>query len=177
MQSLINSTDDVGTPGTPPGGTSAAGLRITEIMYDPASPEADWEWVEIYNNTGALIDFSATNYVLDDDDDGHMANANISSGSIAQGATAVLFNAVDNTLAEIQAAWGATVNFIPVTQWTDLANGGDLVAIWPSLAAYNAAANPGTDEPAPQHRWHQRGRSVRRRRCSRLAQQRRRLDH
>ena len=147
MQSLLNSTDDVGTPGTPPGGTSAAGLRITEIMYDPASPEADWEWVEIYNNTGALIDFSATNYVLDDDDDGHMANANISSGSIAQGATAVLFNAADNTLADIQAAWGATVNFIPVTQWTDLANGGDLVAIWPSLAAYNAAANPGTTSP------------------------------
>jgi hypothetical protein len=147
MQGLLNSVDDVGTPGTPPGGTAPAGLRITEIMYDPASSEPTWEWVEIYNNTGALIDFGATNYVLDDDDDGHLAAANISSGSIAQGATAVLFNAVDNTLAEIQAAWGAEVNFIPVTQWTDFANGGDLVAIWPSLAAYNAAANPGTMTP------------------------------
>jgi hypothetical protein len=147
MQGLLNSIDDVGTPGMPPGGTAAAGLRITEIMYDPASTEPVWEWVEIYNNTGALIDFGATNYVLDDDDDGHLATANISSGSIAQGGTAVLFNAADNTLAEVQAAWGASVNFIPVTQWTDFANGGDLVAIWPSLAAYNAAALPGTTSP------------------------------
>jgi hypothetical protein len=147
MQGLLNSTDDVGTPGMPPSGTAAAGLRITEIMYDPASPEPAWEWVEIYNNSGALIDFAATNYVLDDDDDAHLMAANISSGSIANGATAVLFNAADNTLAEMQAAWGATVNFIPVTQWTNFANDDDLVAIWPSLAAYNAAANPGTMSP------------------------------
>jgi hypothetical protein len=149
IQGFLNSIDDVGTPGTPPGGTSPAGLRITEIMYDPASPETPpaWEWVEIYNNTGALIDFSATNYVLDDDDDGHLPAANITSGSVAQGATAVLVNTEDNTLAEIRAAWGAEVNFIPVSQWTDFANGGDLVAIWPSLAAYNAAALPGTTSP------------------------------
>jgi hypothetical protein len=147
MQGLLNSTDDVGTPGMPPAGTAAPGLRITEIMYNPASPDEAWEWVEIYNNTGTLIDFSATNYVIDDDDDAHLSAANISSGSIAQGATAVLFNAVDNTLFEMQAAWGATVNFIPVTQWTEFANGGDLVAIWPSLAAYTAAANLGTENP------------------------------
>jgi hypothetical protein len=147
IQGVLNSTDDVGTPGMPPGGTAATGLRITEIMYDPASPEPTWEWVEIFNNTGALIDFSTTNYVFDDDDDGHLAAANISSGSIAQGSTAVLFNAADNTLVDMQSAWGATINFIPVTQWTDFANGGDLVAIWPSLAAYNAAANPGTTSP------------------------------
>jgi hypothetical protein len=147
MQGLLNSVDDVGTPGTPPAGTAGPGLRITEIMYAPASPEPIWEWVEIFNNTGALLDFSATNYVLDDDDDGHLMAANISSGSIAQGATGVLFNAADNTLAEMQTAWGAEVNFIPVSQWTDFANGGDLVAIWPSLAAYNAAALPGTTSP------------------------------
>jgi hypothetical protein len=124
-----------------------AGLQITEIMYDPASPEPMWEWVEIYNNSGGLIDFSATSHVFDDDDDGHLAAANITSGSVAHGATAVLFNAAANTLATMQAAWGNTINFIPVTQWTDLANGGDLVAIWPSVAAYNAAALPGTTSP------------------------------
>jgi hypothetical protein len=147
IQGVLNSTADVGTPGIPPAGSPGAGLRITEIMYDPASPEPTWEWVEIHNTSGGLIDFSATNYVLDDDDDGHLAAANITTGSIAQGTAAVLFNAATNTLANMQAAWGHAINFIPVSQWTDLANGGDLVAIWPSLATYNAAALPGTTSP------------------------------
>ena len=50
----INNMADRGTPGTVPGGGAASGLVISEIMYDPASPEPDWEWVEIFNNTGAL---------------------------------------------------------------------------------------------------------------------------
>jgi hypothetical protein len=147
IEGLLNSTADLGTPGIPPGGTAGSGLRITEIMYDPASPEPAWEWVEVHNNTGAAIDFGANNAVFDDDDDAHLTAANITSGSIAQGATAVLFNAADSTLADMQAAWGEAVNYIPVSDWTDLANGGDLVAIWPSLDAYNAAALPGTTSP------------------------------
>jgi hypothetical protein len=103
--------------------------------------------VEIHNNTGALIDFSLNNYVFDDDDDAHLAEPNITSGSIAQGATAVLFNADANSLVDMHLAWGEAVNFIPVSNWTDLANGGDLAALWPSLAEYNAAALPGTTSP------------------------------
>ncbi len=38
----------------------------------------------------------------------------------------------------MQAAWGAGINFIAVNPWTDLANGGDTVAIWSSLADYQA---------------------------------------
>jgi hypothetical protein len=147
IQDQLNSTADMGTPGTPPSGPAAPGLRITEIMYDPASPEPGWEWVEVLNNSGALIDFSANNYVFDDDDDGHLTEPNITSGSIAPGATAVLFNAETSTLADMRSAWGETVNFVPVTNWTDLANGGDLVALWPSLEDYNAAALPGTTTP------------------------------
>jgi hypothetical protein len=107
-------------------------------MYDPASSEPAWEWVEIYNNTGSTIDFGATHYVFDDDDDASLATANVTSGTIAQGATGVLFNASGsgNTLANMQAAWGQGINFIPVTTWTDLTNAGDTVAIWSSLAAY-----------------------------------------
>jgi hypothetical protein len=147
IEGQLNSTADLGTPGTAPGGAAGLGLRITEIMYDPASPEPAWEWVEVHNNTGALIDFAATNYVFDDDDDDHLTDPNITSGSIAQGATAVLFNAEANTVPDVHLAWGDEVNFIPVSNWTDLANGGDLVAIWPGLTEYAAAALPGTESP------------------------------
>src|SRR5262249_17318757 len=37
----INDVADRANPGIVPGGTPTA-LRITEIMYDPASPESDW---------------------------------------------------------------------------------------------------------------------------------------
>lgn len=47
-------------------------------------------------------------------------------------------SASGSTLENMKAAWGAGVNFIPVTTWTDLTNGGDTIAIWSSLAAYQA---------------------------------------
>jgi hypothetical protein len=136
----INNTADRGTPGTVPGGGAASGLVISEIMYDPASPEPGWEWVEVVNNTGSTIDFGATHYVFDDDDDGSLVTANINSGTIAQGAVGVLYNASANgsTLADMQVAWGAGVNFIPVTAWTELTNSGDTLAIWSSLGAYQS---------------------------------------
>lgn len=136
----LNDVADRGTPGSVPGGGAAAGLFITEVMYDPASPEPAWEWVELFNNTGASIDFGTTQYVFDDDDDASLGAANIQSGTIDQGATGVLFNASasGSTLANMKAAWGESINFIPVTSWTDLSNTGDTFAIWPSLAAYQA---------------------------------------
>ena len=132
----INDVADRGTPGTVPGGGAAAGLLITEVMYDPASAEPDWEWVELFNNTGSPINFGATPYVFDDDDDGSLLATNIESGSIAAGATGVLFNAAENTLANMTEAWGSGINFIPVTTWTDLTNAGDTIAVWSSFTAY-----------------------------------------
>ncbi len=136
----LNNIADRGTPGAVPSGNAAPGLLITEIMYDPASAEPAWEWVELYNNTGSLIDFSATKYVFDDDDDPSLTAANITSGMIAQGETGVLFNAgaSGTTLTNMQAAWGSDINFIPVSNWTDMTNGGDTIAIWSSLASYQA---------------------------------------
>jgi hypothetical protein len=135
-----NNADDRGSPGMiPAGGTPAAGLLITEIMYNPASPEnnSEWEWVEIYNNTGSTIDFGATPYVLDDNDNGAHGQANIFSGSVADDSVAVLYNADQISQQDIIDAWdpgGANgTNFVGVsgTNWTGgFANGGDTVALW-----------------------------------------------
>jgi hypothetical protein len=127
-----------------PGGAALPGLRITEIMYDPASPESDWEWVEIFNNTGATINFAAQKHVLHDDDGADFAVANIDEGTLAQGAVGVLFNASANSLANLQAAWGAGINFIPVDSWGNgFSNEGDTIAIWSSIENYNLD-KPGT---------------------------------
>jgi Lamin Tail Domain len=134
----INSTADRANPGVVPGGVAPAGLRITEIMYDPDSPESDWEWVEVLNNTPASIDFSQQPHVLHDDDGADFTAANITTGMLPQGGVGVLFNASAVSLADMQTAWGSSINFIPVSRWGNgFANGGDTIAIWSSLADYN----------------------------------------
>ena len=151
---LKNNTSDFASPGLVPAApTTATGLLITEIMNDPASNEDDWEWVEIYNATGSTIDFSSTPYVIDDGNNNDVTAANINSGSIAAGTAAVLFNAEDNNITDLQAAWGASINFIPVDEWgqmglnngqnssaTDEITDGynDQVTIWDNFTTYEA---------------------------------------
>ena len=144
----INSLADAATPGIlAGGGTAPNALLITEIMYNPRSTfsggnEAPFEWIEVYNNTGSGIDFGATPYVIDDDDAPLLTEANITSGSIPNEGIAVLFNSAALSVADMETAWeenvGLDINFIPVTDMSALANGGDLVAIWDSLANYEA---------------------------------------
>ncbi|MGD9633517.1 MAG: lamin tail domain-containing protein [Pirellulales bacterium] len=130
--------EDRGNPGLVPGGSTPTGLLITEVMAAPDSPEPAWEWVEVLNNTGTTINFSAQNYVLHDDDGADFSNANITSGVLPQGGVGVLFNAAANSLANMQAAWGSGINFIPVSAWGNgLANGGDTIALWDSIDDYD----------------------------------------
>ena len=134
----INSTADRANPGVVPGGVAPAGLRITEIMYDPDSPESDWEWVEVLNNTGSPINFSQQRHVLHDDDGADFTEANIASGALPQGGVGVLFNASAVSLSSLQTAWGSSINFIPVSSWGNgFANAGDTIAIWSSIEDYN----------------------------------------
>ena len=138
----INATSDAGSPGVVPAGPAASGLLISEIMYNPRSADASWEWVEIYNNTGATIDFN-NNYVFHDTTTtADLTAPNIGPGTVANGQAAVLYNADALTMQNMIDAWdpgGALgVNFIGVTSFPALGNGGDTVAIWPSLAAYES---------------------------------------
>ncbi len=138
---IINSTSDIGNPGIAPAGTAPANapdLMITEILYDSgASPERPWEWIEIYNTTDATINLAG--YVVDDINNTAHESANIASGMIAAGETAVLFNADETLQDDFETAWGDTLNLIPVTNWGAMAlnNGSDTVGLWNSFASYS----------------------------------------
>ncbi|MCB1864211.1 MAG: ExeM/NucH family extracellular endonuclease [Chromatiales bacterium] len=126
-----NSGTDIGSPGLSP-----PKLIVTEIMYNPASAEDNWEWIEIYNAGGSTADLAG--YVVDDNNGVAHLGANIASGSVAAGESAVLYNADDVSAANFQAAWG-TVNLIAVTNWSamSLNNAGDTIGIWNSFASYS----------------------------------------
>ena len=140
----INSIADTGNPGVLPSGLQNAGVPITEIMFNPLSPavttpdyaEADFEWVEILNNTANPINFAATNYVFDDTV-GELDNPNITEGILAVGEAGVLFNSDRITAADMETMWGGDINFIPVSDWPSLNNDGDTIALWDSMAAYD----------------------------------------
>lgn len=141
---------DIGSPGIIPSGEAPVGLHITEVMYNPSPlSESSWEWIEIYNNTGLDIDFSnpATRYVVDDNAGTALSAANITSGFIPQGGVAVLFNGIDLTVPQIEAAWDPTgtrnINFIPISGTSypfagGISNVSETIGIWPSLSSYQA---------------------------------------
>lgn len=156
---------DIATPGTVPtsAGTIPTKIVISEIMYNPASDDTAWEWIEVYNNTGATIDFGATPYYLDDDEGNRIGQdtpnsitsaPNINSGSIPQGGVGVLFNDEELDVAQMQATWGAGINFIPVNKFNEgstgvFANGGDMVALWANKVNYELDQPAGTGTVTP----------------------------
>ncbi|HMB89550.1 MAG TPA: lamin tail domain-containing protein, partial [Rhodothermales bacterium] len=80
-------TADCGGSSTPPM------LVISEIMYNPASAEDNWEWIEVYNSGTTPVDLSG--FVVDDINSVAHSAANIASGTIAAGETGILYNADD----------------------------------------------------------------------------------
>lgn len=140
----LNSTNDTANPGKVPSGSAAAGLLISEIMYDPNSAAVGsverWEWVEIFNNTGSTLNFGTTPHYLHDDDGNDLAAPNVTSGVVPNGMAAVLFNDL-LTPQQMMSAWdpGGALGtiFIPVSSFPALANGGDAVALWDSKVDYD----------------------------------------
>lgn len=133
----INDTRDIGSPGAFTGFTDGGtGLAITEIMYNPASDEPAWEWLELFNGTETAIDFMDTPYYVDDLAGEDLSDANLTSGSIAPGGLAILHPA-GTSLDDLTAAWGSQ-NFIEVSSWPSLNNGGDMIALWSDADEYAA---------------------------------------
>lgn len=132
VSEVITIVDDEPAP-------TSADLVITEIMYNPQSPEgsSEWEWIEIYNITASPIDI--TGYFLDDESTSgsQLTTGNIGAGSVPANGSAILFNADQISAADFEAAWGGGATLIPVTSWSALNNGGDSIAIWDSFAKYD----------------------------------------
>ncbi|TWT98122.1 hypothetical protein Pla108_22790 [Botrimarina colliarenosi] len=134
---------DYGSPGiVAPGTPIAAGLLVTEVMYNSAASTGasnEWEWIEVYN-TGPAIDFAASRHWLDDDDGVSLAEPNLTAGKIGSGGVGVLFNESAVSLADLRTAWdrpgAAPINWIAVEEWPALANGGDLIGLWNNAIDY-----------------------------------------
>lgn len=118
------------------GGSGVGVLVVSEIMYNPASAEDDNEWVEVANVGTGAIDLSG--YVIDDFNNTAHPSANIASGSVPAGGSAVLYNADDLSAADFAANWGPGINLVAVTNWAAMAlnNGGDTLGIWSDFASY-----------------------------------------
>ena len=116
--------------------TPELNLVFSEIMFNPASAEDNWEWVELFNAGANAVDLSG--FVIDDGNGTAHPSANIASGLIGAGETAVLYNADDVSAADFAAAWGQGINLVAVTNWSamGLNNGGDTLGLWQSFADY-----------------------------------------
>ena len=112
-------------------------LVISEIMFNPASAEDDWEWVEVFNPGSETVELAG--YVLDDNNSVAHPSSNIAAGAIPPGGSAILFNADDLSAASFVAAWGTGINLVPVTNWgaMGLNNGGDTLGLWADFASYS----------------------------------------
>ena len=137
----LNDVAAVGNPGAVPTGVPTADtLVITEIMYHPPDG-GEGEYVEVYNNTGATIDFALTPWWIDNGEDPAAAGVggNITSGTIPDGAVAVLYNGDETPQWAAEEGWGATINFIAVKNWDDLrlGNGSDRIGLWDNFGDYN----------------------------------------
>ncbi len=142
VPAAVNSPD-YGSPGiAPPGVPTTTGLLVTELMYNPASTTGskEWEWIELHNS-GPTINFASTPHWLDDDDGSDLGEANVRTGRIESGGTAVLFNADAVELSQLTEAWDRpgqpAINWIAVDDWPSLANGGDLIGLWSNGRDYS----------------------------------------
>lgn len=98
----------IGSPGIITVDNESGTIVITEILYNPVSPEAGQEWVEIANTTSSTV--SLTGWTFADIEDGHVLSL---SGSIAAFGVAIISNQGQS---DFQGAWsGCTSNIQVIT--------------------------------------------------------------
>ena len=106
------------------GTTTQPSVTITEIMYDPSSPErsGESEWIELMNTGQTVVDLSG--WTIDDEDASDWGPL---QGQLAPGEIAVIINADATTASEFHQAWSpdpsgdAPFLIIPV-EWGSLDN-------------------------------------------------------
>ncbi|MCH2162990.1 MAG: lamin tail domain-containing protein [Phycisphaerales bacterium] len=104
--------------------TSSPAVIITEIMYDPASPErtGEPEWVEIANLGESAVDLEG--WTLDDEDNTDWGKL---EGTLEAGGVAVLINGEAASREDFLSAWAddpeADVDYLVLPiEWGSLAN-------------------------------------------------------
>lgn len=131
-------------------GACPAQLVVTEVMYDPASDETRWEWIEVHNRGSAAVDLDG--FVIDrvGDRERTTVTANIQSRPLV-GAEAV-FNATVIPAGGIAILYnGPGLGYSPSrfrAAWPGLTPGATLVGVegWSSNALTNS---PSATEYAP----------------------------
>lgn len=112
-------------------------ILITEIMYNPNSADADWEWIEIYNNSSSAIDLS--NFILDDDDATALGSSNITSGILQAGGAVIIMDEISTSQSNFSDAWGAGISYATLgSNWPGLGNSGDRIGLWANASEYDS---------------------------------------
>lgn len=125
--------------------TAAVGqIQITEILFDTASNEANWEWIEVRNAGIAPVDLNGGYYFDDDGNDLLAPNINNTmtpNTVVPAGGVAVLFNRANLTEERFRSAWNLSPG-VPligvIAPVPALSNSGDAFGIWPNTADYQA---------------------------------------
>ena len=84
----VMATPTAPPPPPPPPPGSGPGVILSEVVYDVSSTDDGWEWVELYNSTGTVVD--VTGWCLANGGTSYSYSQVTLSGTIAPGATFVV---------------------------------------------------------------------------------------
>jgi len=118
-------------------GWGQTGLVFTEIMYDPDSPEPDWEWIQLCNRSHVPIVIDG--WIFDDDNGTELTAANISTfNSVGPRYCIMLYNADAISYGDFEDAWAPWGGFngVAVSEWPGLSNSGETISLWATWADY-----------------------------------------
>ena len=133
-----NSGEVSATPTGGGGGGGGSGLVLSEVLYDVSSGDDGFEWVELYNSTGSLINLSG--YCLGNGGTDYTYSTVQLSGSVASGATFVIGGPTSSST-NSNPSFDQVFNFSPDFQ--NSGSAGDGVALFDvACGSVNASTVP-----------------------------------